>query len=290
MIVFIIFLLFLGFSSYFIVTQVITQAIKIIHNSPVYVNEITKAWFRIEGELRLAAKDLPKVFVNQISIQVQQYLYNLRMDLLKFININNLRSILTNIPNFFINFLIYLIALFMILLEIPKMKENLFQHMTEKTENKVSFLSSRLFFVTVGFFKAQLLMGVIIFLVSIIYLLFIAPEIALILSLLISLIDFIPFIGSILVLGPLALFQFLTGDLAYGTQLIILAILLIIIRRTIEPKIMGNHIGLSPLSTLVTMYLGYQLLGILGIIIGPIILIGFYSAKEAGIIKLNFKI
>lgn len=113
---------------------------------------------------------------------------------------------------------------------------------------------------------------------------------ALIMSIIIWIIDFIPIIGSIVILGPWALFHLLTGDLAMGTQLAILAAVLLIIRRTVEPKVMGTHIGLSPLATLIAMYLGLKLIGILGFIIGPLLVIAFNSAKEAGLIRMNFKI
>jgi predicted PurR-regulated permease PerM len=109
-------------------------------------------------------------------------------------------------------------------------------------------------------------------------------------SIIIWIIDFIPIIGSIVILGPWALFHLLTGDLAMGTQLAILAAVLLIIRRTVEPKVMGTHIGLSPLATLIAMYLGLKLIGILGFIIGPLLVIAFNSAKEAGLIRMNFKI
>jgi predicted PurR-regulated permease PerM len=75
-----------------------------------------------------------------------------------------------------------------------------------------------------------------------------------------------------------------------GSKLLILAAVLLIIRRTVEPKVMGKHIGLSPLATLIAMYLGLMLFGVIGFIIGPLLVIAFTSAKEAGIIKLNFKL
>ncbi|SIC34527.1 sporulation integral membrane protein YtvI [Mycobacteroides abscessus subsp. abscessus] len=151
-------------------------------------------------------------------------------------------------------------------------------------------MTSRLSYVVLGFFKAQFLVSLIIFFVSLVGLLIIAPDIALVMALVLWIIDFIPIIGSIVILGPWALFHLLTGDVVLGTKLAVLAAVLLIIRRTVEPKVMGTHIGLSPLSTLIAMYLGLKLLGILGFIIGPLILIAFNSAKEAGLIKMDFKV
>ena len=151
-------------------------------------------------------------------------------------------------------------------------------------------MTARLTFVIWGFFKAQFLVSIIIFIVSLIGLLFIDPEVALLMSFIIWIIDFIPLIGSIVILAPWAIFQLIVGDVSTGTQLLILAAVLLIIRRTVEPKVMGQQIGLSPLATLIAMYLGLVFFGIMGFVIGPLIVIAFTSAKEAGIIKMNFKI
>ncbi|MCS0672933.1 sporulation integral membrane protein YtvI [Cytobacillus firmus] len=284
------FVLFIGLSGYFITTKVITEAIKLVENAPMYINEITKAWLRAEADFSNAAKDLPKDLVDEISNQIQSFLNKTKNDLVAYVNIDSLKALLTNIPNYLVSFIVYLIALFLFLIDLPRLRKGLYNHLTEKTADKVKFMTSRLSYVGFGFFKAQFLVSVIIFIVSLIGLLFINPEMALIMSIIIWIIDFIPIIGSIVILGPWALFHLLTGDLAMGTQLAILAAVLLIIRRTVEPKVMGTHIGLSPLATLIAMYLGLKLIGILGFIIGPLLVIAFNSAKEAGLIKMNFKI
>jgi sporulation integral membrane protein YtvI len=290
LIIFVSFLLFIGLSGYFITTKVITEAINIIQKAPIYITEISNEWLQAEEKLTKAAKDLPKDVVDEISKQVQGFLNKLKEDLVAYLNISNVKTLLTNIPEYLVSFIVYLIALFLFLLDLPRLRDALYKHLTEKTADKVNFMSSRLSYVIFGFFKAQLLVSIIIYIVSLIGLLFISPSIALVMALFIWIVDFIPIIGSILILAPWALFHLLTGDIGLGTQLTVLAIVLIIVRRTIEPKVMGSQIGLSALSTLIAMYLGYKLLGIYGFIIGPLLLIIFNSAKEAGLIKSQFKL
>lgn len=290
LLVFLLFVFFIGISGYFITTKVITEAIKLVEHAPQYINEITAAWLRIEADFSKAAKDLPQELVNEISNQVQAFLYKTKNDLIAYVNIDNVKALLTNIPNYLVSFIVYLIALFLFMIDIPRLKEGIYNHLTEKTADKVTFMSSRLSYVVFGFFKAQFLVSIIIFVVSLVGLLIIKPEIAIVMALVIWIIDVIPIIGSIVILGPWSLFHLLTGDLVLGTKLAILAAILLIIRRTVEPKVMGSHIGLSPLATLIAMFLGLKLLGILGFIIGPMLLIAFNSAKEAGLIKINFKI
>ena len=290
LIVFLLLLLILAITSYFTVTKVVTEVIKFTENAPAYINELSDAWLSIQERVISASKDLPKEFVHSMNGQIQSFLANVKNDLLAIISIDNIKSIITYIPTFLVNVLVYLIALFLFMLDMPRVKNSIFSHLKDSTKEKVEFMISRLSNVVFGFMKAQVLVSIIIFIVSLIGLLIITPEVAIVMSIIIWIIDVIPIIGSIVILGPWFVFHFATGNIILGTKLAILAAILLIIRRTVEPKVMGSHIGLSPLATLIAMFLGLQIFGILGFFIGPLILILFNSAKEAGIIKMNFKI
>lgn len=290
LIVFLSFLVAIGVLSYFVTTKVVGEAVKLIEDAPTYINQISDIWVNYEKDLEHAARDLPGEVVSEISNGVQDFLTSFKESLKEYLNIERISAFLTYIPNYLVSFLVYLIALFLFMMDLPRVKKMIYSSLTEKTAEKVNFMTSRLSYVIFGFFKAQFLVSVLIFIVSFIGLLLISPEVAIVMSLIIWVIDFIPIIGSIVILGPWALFHLLAGNLTIGTQLAVLAAILLIIRRTVEPKVMGTHIGLSPLATLIAMYLGLKLLGILGFIVGPLLLIIFNSAKEAGIIKWNLKI
>lgn len=274
----------------FVATKVVAEVIEIAENLPIYINEITNLWLNIEKSLYNTAEDFPEEFVKEASSQVEQFLQEVKDYIISAVNIENIKSFFTNIPNFIVNLLVYLIALFLFLLDLPRLKQRFYSHLTEGTAQKVKFMFSRLSFVVMGFIKAQVLVSIVIFVASLIGLLLIAPEVAVVMSIIIWVIDVIPILGSIIIMGPWTLFYLLNGDMAMATQLGILTAVLLIIRRTLEPKVMGSQIGLSPLATLISMYLGLKLFGVLGFFIGPLILIIYNSAREAGIIKLNIKI
>ncbi|MGD6803545.1 sporulation integral membrane protein YtvI [Rossellomorea vietnamensis] len=290
LVVFIIFILSIGVISYFVITKVVGEGVKLVEDIPLYINQLSDIWLSYEKQFTNAAKDLPIEIVKETSREVQDFLNSFKSSLKEYLDIEKISAFLAYIPNYLVSFLVFLIALFMFMLDLPRIKQTIFNHLTEKTAEKVNFMTSRLSYVIFGFFKAQFLVSIIIFVAALIGLLFISPEVAVVMSIVIWIIDFIPLIGSIVVLAPWAIFHLLSGNLTLGTELAILAAVLLIIRRTVEPKVMGSHIGLSPLATLIAMYLGLKLLGVLGFILGPLILIVFNSAKEAGIIKMNFKL
>ncbi|MEN1966997.1 sporulation integral membrane protein YtvI [Lentibacillus sp. N15] len=289
-IVFLLFMILIGIAGTFIVTKATTQLVNFVENVPEYFNELNAVYVDWEQNFRDYSQNLPPEFVQEVSSSVEDYLSSLSTTAKNEITIDNITQIFAKIPQYLISFLVYLIALFLFMIELPAVKASTYKLMRDETAEKVSFMNRRLADVILGFFKAQFLVSVIIFIASLIGLFIIAPDVAIIMSLIIWIIDFIPIIGSIVILGPWALFMFITGDTATGIKLAILAIILLGIRRTVEPKVMGKHIGLSPLATLIAMFLGIKLLGLFGFIIGPLILIMFKSASEAGIIKLNIKV
>ncbi|WP_280769112.1 sporulation integral membrane protein YtvI [Salipaludibacillus daqingensis] len=289
-IIFITFLLVISIIGYFTLTRALTQINQFVENLPMTINEVNIAWMTFLENLRLQFDHYSQDVVNEIDNAVTNQLLQIRDRLAEINIIEMATNVLVRVPSYIVSLLVYLIALYLFLLDLPRLKTKIFSYMSEETAKKVSFMAARLSYVIFGFFKAQFLVSIIIFIVTFIGLLIIAPEVALIMSIIIWLIDFIPIIGSIAVLAPWAGYYLIAGNTAVAVQLLVLAGILLTIRRTVEPKVMGHHIGLSPLATLISLYIGLMLLGAVGFIVGPLAVILFMSAKEAGIIKMNFKI
>ncbi|MGM8214353.1 sporulation integral membrane protein YtvI [Bacillaceae bacterium W0354] len=271
-------------------TKAIGQVIKITDNIPYYISNIENVLVDVQTKVDTFTQDWPDQFIDTVADKISASLDTLEQQTTDLIDIENVAQIVMKIPQFLINFIVYLIALFLFMLEMPTLRDKFYNLMTERTQEKFKFMNARLSYVLLGFLKAQFLVSLIIFSVTLIGLLIFTPEVALVMSIIIWIIDLIPIIGSIIILGPWSIYMFLAGDVVLGTELAILAIILLAIRRTIEPKVMGDQIGLSPLPTLIAMFIGLQLLGIIGFFLGPLVVILFNSAKEAGIIKFNFKL
>lgn len=275
---------------YYTVTSLIGRIIQFTKDAPEYLNKLSGVWIDFQNKIFLYTSGLPEDVVKSMQNGFNDILNSFRDSLLSFFNSEKIVSLASEIPNFLVSLIVFMIALFLFMLELPELKAMVFRHLTMDTAKKVRYMTVKLNSVIFGFMKAQLLVSFIILAVAFVGLLFIAPKYALIMSIVIWIIDVIPILGSIIVLAPWALYQFVSGDIAMGTKLTILAIVLLVIRRTIEPKVMGNQIGLSPLPTLIGMFIGLKLFGVLGFFIGPMIVILFNTAREAGIIKLNFKL
>ena len=111
-------------------------------------------------------------------------------------------------------------------------------------------------------------------------------------ALFIGFVDALPILGSGTVMVPWAIISGLNGDIRLGVAIIILWIIMSIIRQFLEPRLVSKHIGTHPIFTLIAMYTGFKILGILGMLIGPIILIiiknVFATLIDDGVVKSLF--
>lgn len=288
--VFIFILAIISSLLYYTVTQLIGKIIDFTQAAPEYFNTFSGMWIDMQNKLFQFTDGMPKEVIDAVQEEFKNIFNSIRTAILELISYEKITALLTDVPNFLVSLIVFIIALFLFMLELPELKRMVFKSLTKSTEEKVGFMVSKLNASLLGFFKAQLLVSIIIFVVSLIGLFIIKPEYALVMSLIIWIIDVIPILGSIIILGPWALYYFISGDVGTGTQLAILAAILLIIRRTVEPKVMGSQIGLKPLPTLIAMFIGLKLFGFLGFFIGPLIVILFTTAREANIIRFNIKI
>ena len=91
---------------------------------------------------------------------------------------------------------------------------------------------------------------------------------------------------------PWAIICAINGDLNLGIAILALLIFMSIVRQVLEPKLVSKNIGVHPIFTLIAMYTGFKFIGIIGLLIGPIVLIIlkniFASLIEQGVFKTIF--
>jgi len=107
-----------------------------------------------------------------------------------------------------------------------------------------------------------------------------------IISLLTAIIDIIPVLGTGSVLIPWTLISIITGNYALGVGLLVVYVIITVIRQVIEPKLVAGQLGLPPFLTLMAMYIGSQLFGVLGIFLLPLSIITIKALNDEGIIHL----
>lgn len=108
----------------------------------------------------------------------------------------------------------------------------------------------------------------------------------LVIAIAIAIFDILPVAGSGGILIPWAIFSFITGDFAQGIGLIVLYLIITVVRQYIEPKIVGNTLGVHPLVTLMGLYFGLKIFGFMGMFIVPLALMIIKAFNDSGRIHL----
>ncbi|MCM1101150.1 MAG: AI-2E family transporter [Acetatifactor muris] len=89
--------------------------------------------------------------------------------------------------------------------------------------------------------------------------------------------DALPFVGTGIVLMPLALLQLVHGSYGRGAVCILLYLICIFLRELLEPRLIGKRMGVPAIAVLVSLYVGIRLFGVWGIVKGPL---GFVLIRE----------
>ncbi len=114
----------------------------------------------------------------------------------------------------------------------------------------------------------------------------------LLMALLVAFADALPIVGSGTVLLPWAVICSIDGRINLAISLVVLYVIITIVRQLLEPKVVSKHIGIHPIFTLIAMYTGYKVIGIAGLLVGPILVIIlkpiFETLIDKGIVKTIF--
>ena len=96
----------------------------------------------------------------------------------------------------------------------------------------------------------------------------------------IAVFDLMPILGVGGILLPWSAIAFVMGNLYMGIGVLVLYLVIAAIRNAVEPRIVGKHIGLPPLATLVAMVVGLELAGLMGMMLLPISLVALVKIRE----------
>ncbi|MBQ4600347.1 MAG: sporulation integral membrane protein YtvI [Oscillospiraceae bacterium] len=103
---------------------------------------------------------------------------------------------------------------------------------------------------------------------------------AILIALAIAIFDLMPVLGTGGILLPWALILLILGNIPLAIGIIVLYVIITAVRNALESRIVGNHIGLHPLATLIAMILGLRLIGLLGMIAFPIALVAAVNFRR----------
>lgn len=236
-------------------------------------------------------------FYYSFSIENQQYIQETFFTLVgkasEFLTsyAGSLFVLMKSFPAYFVAFIVFMVSVYIISIELPTLRVSFLKYFEKgQSQKKIEIVLDKLKLAIVGFLRAQLVFSTLTFIICVIGLNIIGFKFVVLLSLLIVIVDLLPILGTGSVLVPWAIYLFITGNVYQGVGLLVLFLVITVFRRAIEPKLLGDSIGLNPLITLVSMYVGFEIMGILGMIIGPAVVIVVQSLEDSELLRVRIKL
>lgn len=194
-------------------------------------------------------------------------------------------SLVSALPGWLIFVLVALVAAFYFALDLGGIHGSVLAALPEKWRTPLCRLKDSTLHTAFGYLRAYLLLMLATFLMLLVGFLVLGVDYALLLAALFALLDFLPVIGIEILLLPWGIFVALGGNLYLGIGLLILYAVITLVRQFLEPRLVGHHLGLHPLLALVSMYVGLQLFGFLGLMLLPgtvlVLRNAFFGSKTA---------
>ena len=148
--------------------------------------------------------------------------------------------------------------------------------------DKVVVMQEGLLQAVGGYIKTQCILMSITFTICLTGLFILGQPYALLLALIIAIIDALPVFGSGAILLPWAFYNIIVGNYSLGLGLIIIYGVIFVMRQVMEPRILANQIGVYALVTIMAVYIGYKIIGVLGLIIGPALVVILQMLQNVG--------
>lgn len=283
--------LMLGF-VYLVGFKVVSELIQFWRKAPDYLNEARLFFNDTSERTQLFYDSLP----SNVALQLQGWmeagvtsLADTIKGLLASVSVYFL-NIAKTIPSFFVFFVVFVIGLYLISYSLPSLYRSFLGLFDKQSQPKVVSVLADLRRALLGFLFAQVIISLLTYFVTLIGLLLLRVDYPLAIALLIILVDVLPVLGTSAVLVPWAAYTMLAGNIPLGIGLLILLVVIMIFRRLIEPKIIGDAVGIHPLAALASMYIGFQLIGVIGLILGPVVVIVYLALRRVGLLQFNIKL
>lgn len=256
------------------------------------VNELPKMWDSLEADFRMIGKNLG-VLYSRFPLGLREAIADIGEQMDGYVGklvggvgtptIEALGNFAKHLPTIIIGFVMALLSAYFFIAEREAISGSMHKHMPEAITYRWGMMSRSFKRAVGGYFKAQFKIEIWMYLLLVIGLSILKVDYALLIALGIAVLDFFPIFGTGTVLMPWALIKILSADYKMAVGLMIIWCGGQLARQIIQPKIVGDSIGVPPIPTLFLLFAGYKFAGVFGMIIAVPIGIIFINMYEEGV-------
>lgn len=255
-----------------------------------FIRELPEMWKSVEADFADAGRTLES-FSRYFSPDIQEQIHSVvdtlvgfitgMMDSLSTPTVTAVGNFAKNIPSILVAVIMCLLSSYFFIAQREEVIRAFHRYLPAELAEKWSVLSYSMKNAVGGYFKAQLKIEVWMYVLLLIGFLILDVGYAALIALGIAVLDFFPVFGTGTVLLPWAIIKILSGDYKLAVGLLIIWGAGQLARQLIQPKIVGDSVGLPALPTIVLLYIGYKVGSVGGMILAVpvgIILVNMYQA------------
>lgn len=256
-----------------IVSKLVTEAKDLFEVLPTLLNDAYLSILALQQNNQFI--ELPEEVITFLSDQlavVISYMANFANNMVKYIF-----NTAISLPSVLIFLVITIISTYFMLGDKENFKGTIKRQLPDNWYNKMIYIKTDILSSILKLFRAYLMIMTVTFSELLIGFSIMGIKYALFLAAIIAILDIMPVLGTGGVIIPWAIYSLTVGNIRLAISLFILYVVILVVRQILEPKIIGAQIGVHPLLTLASIYIGLKVLGASGLILGPITLLTIKS-------------
>ncbi|HLR01674.1 MAG TPA: sporulation integral membrane protein YtvI [Virgibacillus sp.] len=189
------------------------------------------------------------------------------------------------IPTFIIAFVFIFVAFYFIGKDWDRIMRRSREMMPSGFLKKIKMFKHILRYRVFGFVRAQFILMFIASLIVFIGISILRVDHSLTIAIIVGIAEILPYFGTGTILIPWFIYMFFTGNIGMGIGLGIVYAITFAVRQSIEPKILSTNMNINALAALISLFVGMKLFGVMGVFIGPLLLVVLVVMVEVGFVK-----
>ncbi len=253
----------------FLLRSVINQILSLLENMHIYRAAADGILCNICHAIEAAIGANTDSILESVNKNINDFLVGIESKIMPIIMGTSIPAIMGFIE-ILIGAALMIVSLFLFVKDMDKIKEYLKGY---TFKNETAFVVKKTFMVMKAYVKAQFIIMACIAAECIVGFMIMGNKYALLLGIIIGVFDALPLFGVGTVLVPWTVIYIMAGNFVNAAIVFTVFLVCYFTREFMEPKLIGDKIGINPLMTLVSIYAGYKLLGFVGMFVGPLIFI-----------------
>ena len=269
---------------YFGISRLVAEISDLIRNFPEMYAQLEIGLRQIGDTLSGIFDRLPSGIQsgwNAVVKNLDQYMGNLVSNISE-PTVTAAGNIAKQVPSYLISFLVSVLSAYFFIVQREEVLNWLKKVSPKSVQKRMILVIDNLRYAVGGYFKAQFKIMAIVFVILLVGLGILNTGYFVLVAFLIAFLDFLPFFVTGTAMIPWAVYKFFMGDYKMTVALIVIYVITQAVHQLLQPKLVGDSVGLNPLVTLVLLYIGYRMGGILWMILAVPIGMVLINMCQAG--------